>query len=189
MSNVDTNEPREKVADHEFIDLGGNEVEETETATGYRYTLVALPNEPFTWQWDQANELERKLLALFGAKTLATNETSQIRNAKKNKGLDTTREQLDALKDRFQMVRDGQWVDRTREGGVRVDKPKLAAAIVQVKIDIKKITEAQRDAEYATTLQKLEEDPEYLRKTRQVPEVQKAYAAAMGRTTATVNDL
>ena len=87
------------------------------------------------------------------------------------------------------MVRDGQWVDRTREGGIRVDKPKLAAAIVQVKINIKKIQESQRDSEYATTLQKLEEDTEYLRKTRQVPEVQKAYAALMGRQTATVNNL
>ena len=76
MTNIDTNEEekREKVAEHEFIDVAGNEVDETETATGYRYTLVALPNEPFTWQWDQANNLERKLMALFGVKTLATNE-------------------------------------------------------------------------------------------------------------------
>jgi hypothetical protein len=94
--------------------------------------------------WDEANELERMLMALFGAKTLATNESSQIRNAKKNKGLDTSREQLDAVLARFKLVREGEWVDRTREGGFRVDRPKLATAAVQVKIDAGKLPESDR---------------------------------------------
>ena len=191
MFNIDTNESdkREFVADHEFIDAQGNEVEETETATGYRYTLLAIKNEPFVWQWDAANENERRMLALFGAKTLATNETLQVRNAKKNKGLDTLREQLTALQERFKMVGEGQWVDRTREGGFRVDRPKLATAAVNVKIEAGKLKEFDRDAEYARVLQKIEEDAEYLKRLRQIPEVIAAYAVVMGRPTASINDI
>ena len=190
MFNLDTDdEKREKVASHEFIDANGVEVEETETATGYRYTLVARPSDPFVWQWEKANDAERRMLALFGAKTLATNETSQIRNAKKNKGLDTTDEQLLALRDRFKMVNEGQWVDRTREGGIRVDKAKLAAAIVQVLMDLGKITKADEGNVYATKLKELEENPDYLRKSRQVAEVAAAYAALMGWPVATVDML
>jgi hypothetical protein len=177
---------REKVAEHEFIDAQGDPVDDGEAAQGYRYTLLA-NGDTFDWFWAMANEDEKRMLAIFGAKTLATNETSQARNNPKGAG--SAAEQMEALRERFTMVRNGQWVDRTREGGAKVDQPSLATAIVQVLITKGKITEADKDATYADKLKMLAEDPTYLRKSRQVPEVAVAYAAILGRQTATVEDL
>lgn len=188
MANTDVNRPkRDKVATHEFLDLTGNPVDDGESARGYRYTLLA-NGDTFDWFWAQANEDERRMLAIFGAKTLATNETSQARN--NPKGAASAEDQMQALRDRFADVRAGQWVDRTREGvATKIDKPSLATAIVQVLISKGKVTEADKGTVYAAKLQQLEEDATYLRKSRQVPEVAIAYAAIVGRTVASVDDL
>lgn len=190
MTNIDTNSgkkaKREKVAEHEFIDANGEPVDDGESAQGYRYTLLA-SGDSFDWYWAMATDDEKRMLAIFGAKTLATNETSQARNNPKGAG--SAAEQMEALRERFTMVRNGQWVDRTREGGAKVDQPALAAAIVDVLIAKGKTTEAERDTTYAAKLQQLAEDANYLRKSRQVPEVAIAYAARLGRQVATVNDL
>lgn len=180
---------REKVAEHEFIDANGDPVDDGEQAQGYRYTLIA-NGDTFDWHWSMANEDEKRMLAIFGAKTLATNETSQARNNPKGAG--SAAEQMEALRERFTMVRSGQWVDRTREPGVaKVDKDALAEAIVQVLIAKGKIEDNPKsigDAK-ATKRAQLEDDPTYLRKSRQVPEVAIAYAAILGRQVATVEDL
>ena len=191
MANVDVNTPKKKrvaVAEHEFIDATGNAVDDGESAQGYRYTLLA-NSDTFDWYWSMANEDERRMLAIFGAKTLATNETSQARNNPKGSGSAT--EQMEALRERFTMVRNGQWVDRSREGAVtKIDKDALAKAICQVLVAKGKATQAEIDAGIkATKRQQLEDDATYLRKSRQVPEVAIAYAAIVGRQVATVDDL
>jgi hypothetical protein len=189
MANTDQNKPpREKIANHSFLDAQGTPVDDGEAAQGYRYTLLA-NGDTFDWYWAQANEDERRMLSIFGAKTLATNETSQARN--NPKGAATADEQMEALRERFKMIREGQWVDRAREGGVgaKVDKPGLAKAITEVLLAKGKITEADVGTTYAAKLQLLEEDAQYLRKSRQVPEVNIAYSRIVGRPTASVDDL
>lgn len=197
MTDVQTNgktKTKTKVAEHDFIDATGTALDNEDAATsiendaqGYRYTLLA-NGETFDWYWSQANDTEKRLLALFGAKTLATNETSQVRN--NIKGAGSAAEQMEALRERFAMLRNGQWVDRTREPGVaKIDKKALAGAIVDVLIAKGKIQESDRDTTFATKFQQLEEDATYMRKARLVPEVSTAYAARVGKQTVSVDDL
>jgi hypothetical protein len=197
MTMVDTNakvkvdKKREASATHELLDQNGDvigdDVESAqEVAQGYRYTLIANKD---VWEWfvAQATQDEIRMLALFGVRTLATNETSAVRNDPKGGG--SPEEQMDALRARFGDLRSGKWLDRTREGGPRIDKPNLAGAIVDVLINSKKVDEHNRAATLADKLQKLEEDSEYMKKVRQVPEVAAAYAARMGRVTMTIDQL
>jgi hypothetical protein len=192
MANVDQNttakKKRQAVAEHEFIDAKGEVVDDGESAQGYRYTLLA-NSDTFEWYWTLANDDEKRMLALFGAKTLATNETSQARNNPKGSG--SAAEQMEALRERFTMLRNGQWVDRSREGAVtKIDKDALAEAICQVLVAKGKHTEEEiATSVKAAKRQQLEDDATYLRKSRQVPEVAIAYAAIVGRQVATVDDL
>lgn len=184
---TDTKVSRSKVAEHELVDANKAVVEGEEDASGIKYTLVA-NGKSFTWVWDEANEPERKLLAIFGAKTLATNETSQARQ--KDADADG---QLDAVVERFGLIRSGQWVDRTREGGVgrAIDKDALAEAIVRVLLASGKIIDAQVGDTKAAKRQLLEDDATYVRKARQVPEVADEYIKIVGKpqVKATVDDL
>lgn len=180
--------PKKPIAEHELVDAQGNAVEEVESAQGYRYTLLA-NSDTFDWYWSQANDDEKRMLALFGAKTLATNETSQVRNNLKGAG--SPAEQMESLRERFSVLRGGSW-DRPSDGTgavTKIDKTALATAIVDVLIAKGKITETDRTATHAIKLKQLEDDAVYLRKSRQVPEVAIAYAAIVGRQVATVDDL
>lgn len=190
-TETETEVTKRKVAEHNLIGTDGVVVESEEEADGIKYDLIG-GKAPFTWNWSQANETERRLLAIFGAKTLATNETSQIRNGAKTKGdpIPGPDEQIAAVAERFALLRSGQWVDRTREGAVvRIDKDALAEAIIRVMLAAGKITDAQVGDTKAAKRQQLEDDPTYMRKARQVPEVATEYSRIVGRTTATVNDL
>lgn len=179
---------RTKVATHELVDAAGVVVETEEEARGYRYTLLANGKQA-NWDYDKATDDEKRLMALFGAKTLATNETSQARNNPKGAG--TPDEQIDAVVERFALIKTGQWVDRSREGvGAKVDLDKLAAAVCTAKVEGGKLTQEQVDGgEYAATLQKLTEDPAYRAKVRKVPQVSIAYAALVGKAQVTVDDI
>src|SRR5215204_4698782 len=95
---TETETKRSKVAEHELVDAQNAVTEDEESADGIKYTLVA-NGKSFTWNWTAANEQARKLLAIFGAKTLATNETSQARQ----KGADADG-QLDAVVERFALI-------------------------------------------------------------------------------------
>jgi hypothetical protein len=187
---------RDRVAQHSYLDDEGNKVEAEEAATGYSYEMEGEGDEPleFSWYWKDANEIERRMLAIFGAKTLATNESSQLRNNEKKKGTDeaSPENQMEAVKARFALMRQDipQWVDRSREGAaVKVDKNALAGAICDILVKDKKKTQQEIDeSHFVKVLQKLEEDPAFVRKARQVPAVNEAYAKRIGRTTATVDD-
>lgn len=194
-----TNEPetevvKRKVAEHDLIDAAGTVVEEEEAATGIRYTLLA-NQQAFEYQFGKSADADR-MLALFGAKTLATNETSQARNSAK--GAAGADEQIQAVRDRFALISTGQWVDRTREGvGAKIDKDALTEAIIRVQIAAgaktlkgEVVTAELAAAGYKATLrQKLEDDATYVRKARQVPAVASEYSAIVGRQVATLDDL
>ena len=175
-TTTETTTVKSKIAEHEYLDANGAVVDDEESAQGYRYTLLSI-GDSFDWQVSAANTDELRLLALFGAKTLATNEISQVRNNVKNKSVKDTpeiaKEALDAVRARFALIRDGQWVDRTREGGVgtRVNKDSLCEALCQVLVAGAKKTQAEIDSGYKATLrQRMEDDAEWLGKVRKQPE-------------------
>jgi hypothetical protein len=190
MANEKDTKGGDRIAQHDLLDATGGVVDNEESARGYRYTMVAT-GDTFDWQWDEANEDERRMVALFGAKTLATNESSQVRNNKKREGAsEDWGGMMAAIQARFKDIRGGIWIDRTREGVAAVDKPALREAICQVLVANGRKTQAEIDSGFgAEVLQKLEEDAEYLRKARTNPDVQSAYAKIKGRAQATVDDL
>lgn len=187
---------KRKIAEHTLLGQDGSTVETEEEARGYSYKLMA-NGETFTWQWDQAAEPERVMLAIFGAKTLATNEVSQVRNGKEYKDSDDPAQYdkaIEALRGRFADLRDGKWMDRAREGGgARINKDQLSEAICEVLVEAGKKTDQEvQDGYKATVRQRLEDDAEWLAKVRKQPDVAVAYARIAGRTagkTMTVDDL
>ena len=174
--------PRKKVAEHWLIDANGATVEDEKLATGIGYKLVDLPDQPFTFQVPGAIPANpQTMLAIFGAKTLATNESSQARN--NPKGEASAQEQMDAVRERFALIESGEWIDRSREGGVgaKIDKDALAMAMKEVKPDSKSTVNEIRA--------RLETDVVLLRNARQVPEIAAVYARIVGKPTKTVDDL
>jgi hypothetical protein len=184
MSNietvVETTRKVSKVADHYLLDSAGNVVEEEENAVGYRYKMVGT-DEAFDWSWEEANELERKMLAIFGAKTLATNVTS---GARQSKGA-LPPDQIAAVKNRFASIRDGEWTDRERgEGGFAIDKQKMAQAVANARVAMQKPADTVENY-----LRRFEEEAGYLAKCRKVPQVNAEYAKLAGRAQVTIDDI
>jgi hypothetical protein len=179
---------KQKRANHELLNAASEVVENEEDATGIRYTLLA-NNQSFDWQSGLEPGKAATMLAIFGAKTLATNETSAARQ--NVKGSASADEQIDAVRERFAIIADGKWVDRTREGvGAKVDLDALAEAICQVLITEGKSTQADVDGGYKAKVRaKLDDDKTYARKARSYGPVAAAYAALVGKTSATVDDL
>lgn len=182
----DTETVRKQVAKHELLDTAGAVVENEEEANGVRYTLLA-NNGVFEYQFGKSAEAD-KLLALFGAKTLATNESSASRNSTKGEG--SPDEQIEAVRERFALLQTGKWVDRTREGvGAKIDLDRLANAIANVQVAAGMYTEEQAKTEKVAKLRaKLEEDKAWGRKARQQPEFAAEYAKLGGAALASVDD-
>lgn len=121
---------RERIAKHELIDAAGAVVDDIEKAVAIRYTDVQ-SGLTTDFRPDMAKP-GALWLALFGAKTLATNEASQVRQAD-----GSAQEEIDAISDRFAVMfadQDAKWVDKTRVGGPRYDQPTVATALVNVMI-------------------------------------------------------
>jgi hypothetical protein len=182
----DTETVKRAVAKHELLDANGAVVENEEEATGIRYTLLA-NGQSFDWQHGQNPDADR-MIAIFGAKTLATNESSAMRNS--TKGAATPDEQIDAVRERFALILTGKWIDRTREGvGAKIDLDALANAICNVQVAEGKYTEEQVKTEkLAATRQKLEDDKSWARGARQVPKFAAEYAKIKGAATKSVDD-
>lgn len=186
---------KEPVAEITLLKADGSEATKQEEATGFSYKLIA-NSKVFTWQSAQANPAETLMLAIFGGGTLATNETSAIRNRGGKDRPDLAGdadEQFDALTERFTAIRDGSWTppDRTREGP-RVDVDKLASAIVAVLVANGKRSEAEAESEHARQLGKLNDadtGKAYIAGMRQNADVAAQYATLMGKKVATVDDM
>jgi hypothetical protein len=118
----------ERRAKHEFIVQGGAEADSIETATGLRHTdrPSGKPVECFP------DGKALTMLALFGAKTKATNETSRVRNGK-NGGVSNSIEELEALDEVFESITNGVWREKAEGGGgSRTDKALLAAVLIEL---------------------------------------------------------
>lgn len=207
MANTDQDTVVEtkRVAQHALLDQSGATTDAEEAAWGISYKLHGL-DTVFTWTYGKHPDADR-MLSIMGAKTLATNESSQVRNNPKGAG--TVQEQMDAVVERFADLESGKWVDRTREGvGARVDKDKLAEAICENMILSRKsakdgtpITPEYVKSTYLALVRaKLESDKGYQANARNteavklddgtfVPSVNDLYAKLVGKTTKTVDDL
>jgi hypothetical protein len=181
---------KRRQAKHELVDAQGNVLGDDGTeveAHGIRYTLLALTEKPFTYIYGQNADADR-MLACFGAKTLCTNETSAARN--NDKGEASPAEQMDAVVDRFSLLATGQWVDRTGGVGAKINKDALAEAICQQLVEDGKATNEQIEQGYKAKVRaKLEDDAVYARKSRTHNGVAAKYAAIVGRSSATTDDL
>lgn len=180
---------RDQRAKHELLDASGTVGDDDlseEQAHGIRYTLLA-NGKSFDYQYGKSGDADR-MLALFGAKTLCTNETSAARN--NTKGEASPDEQIAAVEERFALLSTGVWVDRTREGvGAKLDPDALAQAIVDVLLGEGKIEKGAADATRAERRAKIEADAAWGRKIRTFPPVAARYNEIVGRSVATVDDL
>jgi hypothetical protein len=181
-AGADTEPAKRKVADHWLIDADGNKVDDEEVATGIGYQVVG-SKAPFTFQTGQAAGTAAAMLAVFGAKTLATNESSAARNRKDDPA--DADGQMEAVAERFALIGTGKWVDRTREGvGAKIDLDALAGAIIAVA----EAADPSKVPDYAKVRQKLEEDVGFRKTVRQVPAIATEYANRAGRPAKTLAD-
>lgn len=185
---ADTETLTRKLAEHGLIAADGTAVEDEEAAWGISYKIIrdkatgdAVDLAPVTYVFGQNPEADR-MFACFGAKTLATNESSAARQSKE--GDSSAAGQMEAVKERFALIGTGKWVDRTREGvGAKIDKEALAGAIVDV------AAKAGKTLDYQVIRDKLESDPIFVRTTRQVPAIATEYAARAGRPVKSLDDV
>lgn len=182
--SADVDTPRKQVAKHFLLNAAGEVVESETEATGIRYVHIG-SGQTFDYQLKPGSDALR-MFALMGAKTLATNEASAVRQKEGDSG-----DQVGAIRERFALIDTGVWVDRTREGGVRIDKDVLAEAAIQVLIAkgvLKDDPEVVGPAK-AKMRQKFEDDPKSITVVRAVDGVAALYASLSGKATRSVDDL
>ncbi len=123
---------RAGVAKHELISAAGGEHTSIDQAIGIRYTDRAT-NQTFEYLIPDAKAgSPLTMLALFGAKTKATNETSRVRNGK-NGGVSNPAEELEALDEVFESITNGVWREKAEGGGgSRTDKALLADVLIEL---------------------------------------------------------
>lgn len=175
-ANGDDDGKRQQAAKHSFLRADGTETRDMHEAVGIRYQDVK-SSEVFEYQIPGAKAGDPlTMLAVFGAKTKATNEASQVRQAEA-RGDDTDGSQVDAIIDVFAKISEGTWRE-VREGGVgaKVDRDALAAAIVEAKAAL------GLTGDLLATRQKLDDDVAYFRKARKAPDVTAIYNSKVGKT-------
>lgn len=170
---------RESVAKHELLDSAGNVTKRMEEAVGYRFTLRD-GGQTFEYApTDASAGSPLTMLALFGAKTKATNEASRVRNGSNGDAVS----QMEAIDEVFDNLNKGVWREKAEGGsGSRIDKRKLAEALIEV-------LGAAAKGTIDTYQNRLETEDGYLRKVRSNPEVTIAYTRLVGKAAAPIDTL
>jgi len=180
MTNVDTNKAaREAVATHELIASAGGEHTDMQTAIGIRYTDKAT-GEKFEYMLPDAKAGHPlTMLALFGAKTKATNESSRVRNGT---GGDS-KAQLEAIDEVFESISNGVWREKAEGGGgTRTDKNLLARILIAALGEHAKGDEA-------FYVQRMTDEKGYIRKVLQNDAVKDEYRKQSGKTSVAIDSL
>ena len=154
---TNTSDKRESLTKHELIAVPGGEPVSIDQAVGIRYTDRAT-NQRFEFIIPGAKPGEPiTMLALFGSKTKATNEASRVRNGK-NGGQSNPTEELEALDEVFESIKNGVWREKAEGGGgSRTDKSLLAQVLIELLG-----TDAKGDV--AHYVQRFTDDVAYMRK-------------------------
>lgn len=132
MTDATTNEVTETetraIATHEMIATIDGPKVGIDEAVGIRYIDKA-SGDKFQWLIPDAKPGDAiTMLALFGAKTKATNETSRVRQRSGDSAA-----QLEALDEVFESISNGVWREKAEGGGgSRTDKPVLAACLIEL---------------------------------------------------------
>ena len=182
---------RKQVSKRLFIDGQGNEVDKIEECSGARYVLLSPNGNKAIDYVFGANPAADKMFAAFGFHTKAGNVANTVLNDKDEPGTpDDAAAEIDSW---LKGVGNGIWAERGAGGvGARIDKDALAGAIIAVAVrEGKKRKDGTpvSDADYAAIRDRLENEPQYVRAVRQVPEVQTEYATRVGRPTKSLDDL
>jgi hypothetical protein len=175
MPTVDTPKGR-KLAEHGLLTVNGGEADDFDTADGVTYRHLRTGGE-HQWSWSEGSEPERRMLALFGARTLMTNEASQVKQ-RHGSEVDPTA----AIAERFKLLASGQWVDRTREG-FQVNLDALAASLHD------ELVVQGQTPDYQKIRDKMESDKEWVRKVKSNPGVNARYIEKVGRPQASLDEL
>lgn len=180
MTDTTTNdETKKSVAKHELIAAPGGEHTTMTTATGIRYTDKAT-GEVFEFMLpDAIAGHPTTMLALFGAKTKATNEASRIRNGEKG----DSQAQLEAIDEVFANIAKGIWREKAEGGsGTRTDKALLAQVLVEALGE-----KAQGTVD--TYQNRLETEEAYYKKVWSNEAIKAEYKKRKGQTGAALDDL
>lgn len=181
MTDTTTNtaEDRKSVAKHELIAAPGGEHTSMDKAIGIRYTDKAT-GEVFEFLPDGATPgTALTMLALFGAKTKATNEASRIRNGEKG----DSQAQLEAIDEVFANIAKGIWREKAEGGsGTRTDKALLAQVLIEALGE-----KAQGTVD--TYQNRLETEEAYYKKVWSNEAIKAEYKRRKGQTGAKLDDL
>jgi hypothetical protein len=173
MANTDSGEnetTKERKAIHGLLDGAATPTKKFDEAHAITYALVGIPDDVFTYETPAGIPDAVRMLALFGARTLATNTASQLRQAGEDEA-----EQLAAIRDRFELLDSGTWIERAERVGAKIDLELLA----RVYVEWAKTEGATKD--YATILQKITEDKKAKNAAWGVPDVKAEYQKQAGK--------
>ena len=176
---VAADKTREAVAKHELIAVaGGPHVAITE-ATGIRYT-DRKSGQAFEYLLKDAKPgTALTMLALFGAKTKATNEASRVRNGDGG----GTDEQMEAIDEVFANLDKGIWREKAEGGGgSRTDKRLLAEILVTALGE-------RAQGTIDTYQHRLETEEGYLKKVMGNDAIKTEYRKRAGKTGVAVDSL
>lgn len=183
---TDTNQTKakakkEQLADHGLLDAAGAVTKDMQVAQSITYNLKDLPGEVVTYTYGNSPDGDR-MLALFGAKTLATNESSQARQKLGTTG--TEQQQIAWVRERFGLLETGQWVDKTREGFSRAwDKDILADIIVA------SAAANGKTVDVAAIRAKLDSDEQWYKDCQLVPQYADEYRKQTNKPVKAVSDI
>jgi hypothetical protein len=172
-------DPKKRKAEHSLLIFAGDGTvavtEDWEKANGIRYKDLE-SGEVLDYQPKSPAAL--LMGALFGFRTLATNEASQVRQ--KKGAIGTGAAQVQGIRDRFDLIESGTWVSRTREPTV-YDKAVLAEAVADTMIASGKAAAADRDS-IVQMASRLVADDAGEKAALQTKGVKDAYDKLVGRT-------
>jgi hypothetical protein len=180
MTNVvDSGTKREAIATHELIAAAGGEHTDMQSAIGIRYTDKA-SGESFEFLLPDAKPgTPLTMLALFGAKTKATNETSRVRNGT---GGDY-KAQLEALDEVFESISNGVWREKAEGGGgSRTDKNLLARILIAALGE-------QAKGDEAFYVARMTDEKGYIRKILSNDTIKDEYRKQSGKTSIALDTL
>lgn len=171
---------RDSVAKHELIAEPGGEHTSIDKAVGIRYVDKRDANYKFEYMIPGGVAgSPATMLALFGAKTKATNEASRVRNGQ---GGDITAE-FEAIDEAFANIDKGIWREKAEGGGgSRTDKALLAQCLVEALGE-----KAQGTVD--TYQHRLETEEAYYKKVWSNEAVKAEYKRRKGTTGTAISDL